>query len=99
LRELLRFNELEPDVAGYYERTYVPTESYFPSVARWLLGEDVDSRPLHFMHFSGAAHPRLLTQTDLKAIDSSGAFFARKFVDSSTWLDDLASSATRPASK
>jgi hypothetical protein len=77
----------EPEVLDYFASTFVPSEALFASMVRWIDAEAVADRSLHFMHFGGRPNPRPVTEDDLAELWERGAFFARKFDDSSTWVE------------
>jgi hypothetical protein len=84
---LLALLDREPAVLDYYRRTFVPSESLFPTVFRWIDADAVANRNFHFMHFGGLTNPRQLSPEDLPEIWAHGAIFARKFDDQATWVE------------
>lgn len=86
---MVRFVDAEPRMWNYFQRTYIPTEAFFPSVFRWLEPGAVENDRFHFMRYDGAAHPRLVTPRDHDEVAQSRAFFARKFIDADEWVDEV----------
>jgi hypothetical protein len=84
---LVELLDREPSILDYYRRTFVPSESLFPSVFRWIDSGAVANRNFHFMRFGGLANPRNLTEEDLPEIWEHGAIFGRKFDDDSVWVE------------
>lgn len=90
---LLNFKRQRPEVLAYFRRTFIPSESYVPTVLMNSHGLRIggDNRRFVSWNVPGSAHPKTLTIDDLPDLKRSGKDFARKFdtrVDSSV-LDEL----------
>jgi hypothetical protein len=73
----------------HYRLRSVPDESFYQTM---LLNQElvIDRDNRRFTDWNGGgAHPRILTEDDLPAMLSSGAFFARKFAHASPVLERL----------
>lgn len=89
VEEFVALLEREPELLEHYRQTFIPSESLFATVFRWIAADRVADRNFHFMQYSGRANPRSITSADLPQLWASGAIFARKFDDSATWVEEL----------
>lgn len=90
---LLYFGRKNPDVLAYFRKTFIPSESYVPTVLKNSAELSIGSDNRHFICWDvpGAAHPKTLTFEDLTEIELSKKDFGRKFdakIDSLV-LDEL----------
>lgn len=78
---LLDFGRQNPDVLAYFRKTFIPSESYVPTVLKNSEELSVGSGNRHFICWNvpGAAHPKTLTFEDLTEIKLSNKDFGRKF--------------------
>lgn len=97
VRRLLDLLDREPEILRYYDETFVPSESLFTSVLRWIDAAAVADRNFHFMRFGGHANPRRIDPEDLPELWDLGPIFARKFDDRSDWVTTQLPMRTRPA--
>ncbi len=73
----------------WYQRTILPSESFFLTYLRSQPGIRIRAQPLHHIRFpTGAAHPVVFTDEDFGDLASSEFFFARKFDSTSGGLLD-----------
>ena len=85
---LLDFVHAEPALVQHLRHTFIPTEAFFTTALRWLFGNDVVDDSLHYMRYGGNANPRLLGAADCDDISKSQRYFARKFTDDSSWVEE-----------
>lgn len=78
----------EPAFVRHLSKTFIPTEAFFTTALRWTCGNHVSDETLHFMRYGGRANPRSITPDDRDEIVRSGKFFARKFSDDSSWVEE-----------
>ena len=71
----------EERLVRYYQRVAVPSEGFFATVLLNHPQLDVARHNRRYAHFAtpGDPHPKVLTASDLDAIEASDALFARKF--------------------
>lgn len=86
----LAYVDAHPEILRFYNRAFLPDEQFFQTVIANGRCDDVISRNLHYVDWTGShAHPITLTEAHLSDALSSDRLFARKFDAGSPALDIL----------
>jgi Core-2/I-Branching enzyme len=74
------FLRTHPRYVRFMRRTFIPDEHFFQTIlGNSPLRPEIQPHNLHYIEWSGGAHPKIFGVEDLGRLRESGQFFARKF--------------------